>query len=119
MTWQRAISVFALGLLLAGAAAETAAAREARCLIRGNGMPEFRGRCEFVAEGSSFALTAASNGPAFPAGIEVVSVEVIGRGQAEVRGLTDAGINSRWGAAQRSKRDGACWQGADFLICAW
>jgi hypothetical protein len=120
MRWQRAIAVFALGLLLAGALAATAEARNARCLVRGNGVAEYHGACEFLSDPSdpSFALSPLPRGRLFPGDIEVISVEVSGR-EAEVRGLTSQGINSRWGPATRSKRDGACWQGEDFLVCAW
>ncbi|WP_017295364.1 hypothetical protein [Geminocystis herdmanii] len=44
---------------------------------------------------------------------------IIKSGVAEVRGLTTAGINSRWGEARRSKSDKACWVGDDFTICAY
>jgi hypothetical protein len=46
-------------------------------------------------------------------------VQIVQPGVAEVRGLTRAGINSRWGSAQRSKRDRACWRGSDFWVCAY
>ena len=47
-----------------------------------------------------------------------VSVLIMAPGEAEVRGLTAHGINSRWGPAKRSAQDAACWVGADFRICA-
>ena len=47
-----------------------------------------------------------------------VSVFIVAPGEAEVRGLTVHGINSRWGPAKRSTQDAACWMGADFRICA-
>lgn len=43
-----------------------------------------------------------------------VSIVEISPGTAEVSGLTQDGINSRWGEA---RRDGACWAGEDFRIC--
>jgi hypothetical protein len=46
-----------------------------------------------------------------------VSVALL-RGMAEVRGLTVDGINSRWGSARRNVNNPACWDGADFQICA-
>jgi hypothetical protein len=51
--------------------------------------------------------------------ISSISVTIIEQGFAEVRGLTTDGINSRWGPAQRSTTDSACWTGADFEVCAY
>lgn len=53
------------------------------------------------------------------AGANPVTVSVIGPGLADVRGLTEAGINSRWGTAQQTTEDPACWDGADFQLCVW
>ena len=49
----------------------------------------------------------------------MVSVDIIEKGVAEVRGLTKDGINSRWGSAKRDLKDKACWKGDDFKVCAW
>jgi hypothetical protein len=49
----------------------------------------------------------------------LVSVTMIGDGTAEVRGLNDKGINSRWGTVRRSRSDRACWVGDGFKICAY
>ncbi|MEE9435034.1 MAG: hypothetical protein V3V15_12425, partial [Sphingorhabdus sp.] len=51
--------------------------------------------------------------------VVIITVAVIGSGKAEVRGLTKAGINSRWGEATRSTSDKACWTGSDFEVCAY
>ncbi len=47
---------------------------------------------------------------------EIVSVSIFETSPrtAEVSGVTQYGINSRWGEA---KRDGICWSGEDFRIC--
>ncbi|MGE9986600.1 hypothetical protein [Desulfovibrio sp. SGI.169] len=47
---------------------------------------------------------------------EILSVSIVemDKDTAEVSGVTQDGINSRWGKA---KRDGTCWSGEDFRIC--
>jgi hypothetical protein len=96
-----------------------ALARDAGCRIEQAGRVVLDRTCDFQAEGrdGSFSLSARDGGNLFP-GISVVTLSVIESGLAEVRGLTRDGINSRWGTARRSGRDGACWQGDDFRICA-
>jgi hypothetical protein len=94
--------------------------REVHCTIRQLGETVLDGPCEFLAEGKSgsFSLWArGGQGELFP-GVLDVSVSVVSPGVAEVRGLTVAGINSRWGEARRSKKDRACWTGSDFEVCA-
>ena len=118
-------------ILLAAAGAASAAAlaapataaqpreRAARCVITAPQVTPYRGACRFQPlGGGSFALRPA--GRRFLVGdVTDVTVEVVRRGAAEVRGLTSGGINSRWGSATRSQRDGACWVGSDFTICAY
>jgi hypothetical protein len=95
-----------------------AIARPARCVVVSNGASTFNGQCEFSAEtGGSFSITPVGKS-AFD-GATVISVSVTLRGVAEVRGLTRDGINSRWGEAERSKTDPACWIGSDFKICVY
>lgn len=113
-----------LVLLLAPAillAAPQAAAKSklASCRIVSEGAVKFRGRCGFTAgRGGSFRLgPARGRGPLYGS-ILSISVTIVSRGVAEVRGLTRGGINSRWGRATRSKRDRACWVGRGFRICA-
>lgn len=48
-----------------------------------------------------------------------ITVSIVNKGVAEVRGLTKDGINSRWGEAKRSAKDPACWEGSDFKVCAY
>lgn len=108
-----------LPLALAIPATSAAAkARIARCVIASAGSPTWRGPCWFEAErGGSFNVGAQRGN--FGGEVESVSVSIIAPGVAEVRGLTSAGINSRWGEARRSRRDGACWIGSDFSICVY
>lgn len=49
--------------------------------------------------------------------ILIVSVSILDKKVAEVRGLTSSGINSRWGDAKKSAKDKSCWVGEDFKIC--
>jgi hypothetical protein len=90
----------------------------ARCMIDGSGN-KYQGPCYFQAEkGGSFTLKAAK--PYHNIfGAMLVTVAKTGPEQAEVRGLTDAGINSRWGDVRRSRKDRACWVGDGMTICAW
>lgn len=85
---------------------------------------QFKGKCLFLPDGGgSFTLMDKAGGERFYGSIGMVSVSLTGKDAAEVSGLVlDPGLgghNSRWGAARRSARDGACWDGADFRICAW
>ncbi len=96
-----------------------ALARNAKCLIKSSGMKTFQGTCLFQSDSDgSFALSR-SGKRRFLKNVDIVSISVMSRGKADVRGLTKQGINSRWGFAKRSRRDRACWIGADFKICAW
>ena len=108
-------------LALAMAALSSAAhtrPKSARCVISTEEAP-YSGPCRFIPEaGGSFVLEPV-RGRRFFGEITSISVEMVGRGEAEVRGLTTSGINSRWGAARRSRRDPACWEGQDFSICAY
>jgi hypothetical protein len=93
--------------------------REARCLVKAAGAPDYRGPCRFTPEkGGSFTIEPARR-RAFGNGVSSISASMVSPGVAEVRGLTPDGINSRWGEARRSKRDRACWLGSDFLICVY
>ena len=98
----------------------TAQARDARCDIMQGGQRVVNGVCDFEADGrdGSFALSARNKRGVLFGGVLTVTVSVISPGVAEVRGLTRAGINSRWGEARRARNDPACWTGADFRVCA-
>ncbi|MGU9979376.1 hypothetical protein ACJ4V0_04950 [Phreatobacter sp. HK31-P] len=96
-------------------------ARDAGCRIEQAGRVVLDRTCDFAPDGRDGSFTLSPRGGAQGAlfgNMSMVSVSVIEPGLAEVRGLTRDGINSRWGTARRSQRDGACWQGDDFRICA-
>lgn len=96
-----------------------AQAKAARCVIRQNGTVAYSGPCEFIHDrGGSFGVRRRDGRPLLPE-ISDVSVMLTAPGQAEVRGLTLQGINSRWGPARRSTSDPACWTGSDFEVCAY
>lgn len=85
---------------------------------------QFSGKCRFSSEkDGSFTLMDAKGGDLLYERISLVHVFLTGKGSAEVSGLVldegGGGHNSRWGAAERSKKDAACWEGSDFRICAW
>jgi hypothetical protein len=104
-----------LAAMLLPAAAE---ARTARCVVQSAGAPIWRGACDFVPDrNGSFGIQPLRG--LFPGGISDISVGIVSPGIAEVRGLTRAGINSRWGEARRSPRDKACWAGEDFSVCVY
>ena len=115
----------AAALLLVCALADTGlsqgAFKLADCQVDSNGKVAFKGKCRFMRDGTtgSFSLASESGQGALFGSILVVSVSIVERGVAEVRGLTNAGINSRWGEARRSTQDAACWVGSDFKVCAW
>lgn len=96
--------------------------RAARCVVA-NGQNEdwpatWRGPCYFFSErGGSFSIRPRRG--AFPDGTDQIGVTLIGPGQAEVRVITQHGVNARWGEARRSRSDRACWTGDDFSICAY
>lgn len=101
---------------VAGPPAPPAGWRNITCEVTSGG-DTYAGPCQFMSEaGGSFAIQRAGNVPIF--GATSISVSIISPGEAEVRGLTAQGINSRWGAATRSSTDRACWDGVDFQICA-
>lgn len=100
----------------APAPAKSAPAKTARCkIISADG--RYTGPCTFTPEGKGSFSVAAPGRRRLVAGTTVISVHMVGPGQAEVRGLTTDGINSRWGAATRSKKDRSCWVGQDFSVC--
>jgi hypothetical protein len=110
--------LFFTGMLLI-LAEKSAQAKEVQCLIKGQeNQVVFRDKCIFKQFGGngSFYIEAKSG---LIYGRESISVAIIKPGIAEVRGLTTAGINSRWGEARRSNSDKACWIGDDFTICVY
>jgi hypothetical protein len=109
----------ALPLLLLATTA-TAQEKLADCRVTSNGAVEFEGPCGFLLDaGGTFSIASpGGEGPLYGE-ISVITVFVVAPGEAEVSGLTTAGINSRWGSAQRSASDPACWTGSDFEVCAY
>lgn len=110
-------SLFGLGF--AAVISLPASASPARCVVAEAGRTTFDGPCDFRQFGSDGSFTITSLKSDLIAGRLVISVTIVSPGVAEVRGVTPAGINSRWGVAQRSSRDRACWLGNDFQICAY
>lgn len=97
-----------------------AADRIVKCRIDSSGEPGYRGSCLFVPDTKgSFSLENPNKNQLLTRTVSSVSVTIVKKGVAEVRGLTTDGINARWGIARRSARDKACWQGEDFTVCAW
>ena len=93
-------------------------ARPATCVITNDAGEKYHGPCNFTAaRGGSFDVEPV--GKRAMLGATSLSVYMMKPGEAEVRGLTSDGINSRWGAAVRSKTDKACWKGSDFSICVY
>lgn len=116
---KKIIPILSLSAILLMPQQKTAQAGEALCVIKGDSnQVVFSDKCIFKQFGGngSFSLSAKSG---LIYGREVITVAIIESGVAEVRGLTTAGINSRWGEARRSKSDKACWVGDDFTICAY
>ena len=112
------ISLFTVLLLISGAS--MAADKIVKCQIDSNGEPSYKGQCVFVPnEKGSFGLESTQKGKVLLNNVTSVSVWILEKGVAEVRGLTTDGINSRWGDAKRSAQDKAFWVGEDFKVCAW
>ena len=90
-------------------------AAEALCEITAKG-ERVDGPCRFSARrGGSFDI--AMTDERTMGGATSLSLDVVGPGRGEVRGLTPFGVRSRWGEARRMAQDRACWRGTDFTIC--
>lgn len=88
----------------------------ARCII---GPDRYEGPCVFQTLGKgSFAVSMKDQSP-IHAEVSLITVNIVAKNKAEVFGLTTFGNNSRWGSATRSGEDRACWEGSDFLVCAY
>jgi len=99
-------------------AAEAPRGKQARCKISTGG-ETYEGPCRFLPEqGGSFYVDM-DDIAGIRDSVMTISVTIIEQGVAEVRGMTVDGINSRWGTAQRSEIDRACWTGPDFEVCAY
>ena len=92
-------------------------ARLVRCSVSTPG-EYYRGPCYFLAESTGgFSLYRPDAGELVP-GTTIVSLGKTSSERGDIRGLTTDGISSRWGEAERSDADPACWGGADFEVCA-
>ncbi|QDZ06084.1 hypothetical protein FPZ24_00200 [Sphingomonas panacisoli] len=110
--------ILAAAAFVACATAAPAYAKEARCVIDSEGV-SYNGPCNYtVAKGGTFTVTP-PHGRGFGGETLSITVYVTRPGFGEIRGLTEAGINSRWGQARRSRRDAACWQGNGFSVCVY
>ena len=110
------VAVAAFALTTAPATAKPAPAKTAQCRIT-SADGRYAGPCAFTPTGKGSFSVAAPARRRLVGGTTTINVYVVGPGRAEVSGLTTDGINSRWGAAVRSKTDRACWVGEDFSIC--
>lgn len=90
-----------------------------RCVVVRGGETVAQGPCQFESDGDDGSFYVDLLSAAATAGTNPISVTLVGRGLAEVRGVTEDGLNSRWGEARRDKADRACWTGEDFTVCAW
>ena len=88
----------------------------ARCEIRPD---RYSGPCVFRAEANGSFYLKKPDASVFYGNVTNISVSIVEQGRAEVFGLTTRGNNSRWGSAERSQSDRACWVGADFEVCAY
>jgi len=110
--------ILATAAFVALTLAAPAHAKTARCVIESEGS-NYAGPCQYtVAKGGTFTVTA-PHGRGFGGGTLSITVYVTAPGVTEVRGLTEEGINSRWGIARRSRGDSACWKGEDFSVCVY
>ena len=104
---------------LAVATPSFAGDRIVNCYVESDGKVDFRGKCRFAGKpNGSFSLENVDTRRPFMRHVLILQVSVMRPGVAEVRGLTPAGINSRWGDVRRSSRQPACWVGDGIKICA-
>ncbi len=114
------ILITAVTVLLLASHSAMAKDRQVKCQIDSGNQTIYKGQCTFIPDTKgSFGLANPVKNQPLTNSISIVSVYIIEKGLAEVRGLTADGINSRWGEAKRSTTDKACWVGEDFKVCAW
>lgn len=107
-------SIITLGFL-----AQTTQAKTVTCQIGASNNPTYQGKCKFYRfKGGSFSLEPIGK-KTFDGETTAISVTVMGKDKADVRGLTTGGINARWGEMMRSKKQPACWGDESSKICAW
>lgn len=89
----------------------------AKCNVSNSYGESFKGSCKFTMyEKGSFTIEPSKRGDLI-LGSDMVSLWITEPGLGEVRGTTPEGGNSRWGEAERSSQNRACWVGSDFRIC--
>lgn len=92
-------------------------AKQANCNVSNSYGESFKGSCKFTMyEKGSFTIEPSKRGDLI-LGSDMVSLWITEPGLGEVRGTTPEGGNSRWGEAERSSQNRACWVGSDFRIC--
>lgn len=100
-----------------------AAEKTVKCPIESNDKVVYQGQCRYFSEKTAEAISISLSNPQSkdkPLYDTILMVSVyIGKGIAEVSGLTADGINSRWGIAKKSQKSKHCWQGEDFRVCVW
>jgi hypothetical protein len=112
--------LIALPLLALALPAVAQDGRPADCTVTTSGEVVFDGPCDFLPDtGGTFSIANPDGAGPLYGEISVITVFVTAPGEAEVSGLTTAGINSRWGPARRSTTDPGCWTGSDFEVCAY
>ena len=110
---------FVLSIMLGLAFSANSAERIVKCEIV-SPPQKFKGDCRFLAEkGGTFSLLSTTGANFGRTDIQAVTVAIIGKDLAHVRGSQGGAINSAWGEAKRSPKEKACWIGDDFRICAW
>ena len=107
-----------LAALLPASAAD-AQGRAARCVVTLQGSPTYRGPCRFLPEGRGDFVITPPRSRLFPNDATGIGVYLIRPGLADVAMLTPTGPSTLWGRATRSRRDRACWVGANFSVCAY
>lgn len=88
----------------------------ARCVI---GPGRYDGPCTFVPQADGTFILARANDVPLYGDTAAVTVATLGADVAEVRSRTMSGMEMRWGRAERSEQDPACWLGPDFSVCAY
>lgn len=121
----RRTAVAAVTIALA-AAAVSAAAKEAKCLLEYQGETYINETCQFIpAPGGSFKLETFdrlphSSGEMIPKFIAIVDVEGGSRATGNWSGEAYAThVHNPLGALRRSTSDKACWVSDIARVCAW
>lgn len=98
--------------------APTGSGGGARCKVSSSGT-SYDGPCTVTSKGSEGDFSIAPLDADNIAGANPITVTLLEFAVADVRGLTADGINSRWGEAEPSISDPACWNGDGFSVCVY